>query len=789
MALAHNAALAIQFLEWVRPGGPWILTAIQPDVREAPTETALSHDEVTSFLDRFQNANIYYTLNRTSRPLDKKPTREDIHEMCFVHVDCDPRRGADPATERERILASMSTKLPPGVPRPSAVIDSGGGYQALWRLESPMEIRGEQDLYEKGKRYNLQLELLFGGDHCHNVDRILRVAGTVNYPNEKKRLAGRTPALSTAIWLEPTSYPLKNFTPAPEVNGGTLFSGANTTTISGNVRRLASLDELPDTVSPEVRIVISHGHDPENVNRWPSRSEPLFWVTCALVRAGVPDDTIYAILTDPSWGISESVLDKGTRAEKYAIHQIDRAKQRAISKELLELNDRFAVVNDSGRVRIITEVDEELEEGNSRSRRTRVDYMSFADFGNLFMNKQMEVTTAKGSVVQVPLGKWWLQHPARREYSSVIFSPGTEKPGAYNLWRGFSVQAKPGSCDLYLAHVRDVICSGDQEHYDYLIKWMASAVQNPAVPGQTAVILRGRQGTGKNVFAEVFGNLFGSHFIQVRDANHLFGQFNLHLRTCVVLFANESFWAGNKANEGKLKSLITERTMVVEGKGDNAYVTKNCVKLLMASNEDWVVPADIDDRRCFVLDVSSSRKEDRAYFGAIQEEIKNGGAEALLWHLLSLDLTGFNISKLPKTEALREQRILSFKPDQRWWFDKLWHGRILEHHGDWADWCFATEVMRDFHNSHPGNDRWTPYRIGNFLGKATGLGTSISVTIGGIHDVIQVDGSSRSVERPKGYRFPSLAQCRKHWDEHFGGPYDWPSQSDVIETNSTLNVM
>lgn len=785
MALAHNPDLAIQFLEWIRPGGPWILTAIWPDVKKAPTSTLISHDEIRSFLAEHHDANIYYTLNRTSRPVNKKPTREDIHEMNFVHVDVDPRRGADPDTERKRILESMSTKLPPAVPRPSAVIDSGGGYQALWRLDTPVEIRGEVAAYEKAKRYNMQLELLFGGDHCHSVDHILRVAGTVNFPNEKKRLMGRVARLATAVWLESNDYALKNFTPAPEVQGGTLFSGANTTAISGNVQRLSSLDELPETVSPEVRVVISHGHDPDNLSRWPSRSEPLFWVTCALVRAGVPDDTIYAILTDTAWGISESVLDKGTRAEKYAIHQIDRAKQRLISKELLELNDKFAVVNAAGKVRILTEVEEELEENN---RRTRIDYMSFGDFTNLFMNKSMEITNSKGAVIQIPLGKWWLQHPARREYSSVIFAPGVDQPGAYNLWRGFAVQAKPGSCAKYLDHVLNVICAGNREHYDYLIRWMAHAVQNPAAPGQTAVILRGRQGTGKNVFVEAFGNLFGSHFIQVRDAQHLFGQFNMHLRTCVVLFANESFWAGNKANEGKLKSIITERTMVVEGKGDNAFVAKNCVKLLMASNEDWVVPADIDDRRCFVLDVATSRKEDREYFKAIAEEMRNGGSEALLWHLLSLDLSEFALSKLPKTEALREQRILSFRPDQRWWFDKLWHGRILEHHGDWVEWCFATEVMRDFHNSHPG-DRWTPYRVGNFLGKATGLGSSISVTIGGVHDVTQVDGSSRSVERPKGYRFPPLDECRKHWDTHYGGPYDWPAVADEIKTNSTLNVM
>ncbi len=42
-----------------------------------------------------------------------------------------------------------------------------------------------------------------------------------------------------------------------------------------------------------------------------------------------------------------------------------------------------------------------------------------------------------------------------------------------------------------LDHVLNVICSGEREHYDYLIRWMANAVQNPAEPGHVAVVLRG----------------------------------------------------------------------------------------------------------------------------------------------------------------------------------------------------------------------------------------------------------------------------------------------------------
>ena len=56
-----------------------------------------------------------------------------------------------------------------------------------------MPIDGKEAQYEDAKLYNVQLELLFGGDNCHNVDRILRLPGTINIPDAKKLKKGRKP--------------------------------------------------------------------------------------------------------------------------------------------------------------------------------------------------------------------------------------------------------------------------------------------------------------------------------------------------------------------------------------------------------------------------------------------------------------------------------------------------------------------------------------------------------------------------------------------------------------------
>jgi hypothetical protein len=51
----------------------------------------------------------------------------------------------------------------------------------------------------KAEELNLRIANALGGDKTHNVDRIMRIPGTINMPNKKKREAGRAPALAYVV--------------------------------------------------------------------------------------------------------------------------------------------------------------------------------------------------------------------------------------------------------------------------------------------------------------------------------------------------------------------------------------------------------------------------------------------------------------------------------------------------------------------------------------------------------------------------------------------------------------
>lgn len=716
---------SVDFLRQMHPNGPWVVTAIAIHKKGIETRTYFpdGEDDMRKWLGLIaQSCNCYWHVNPVMGTVNKKASKENIKEMAFLHVDIDPRTGEGLEAEHVRIQKIL-TAPPFSIPLPTAVVFSGGGFQAFWKLTTPLPIAGRSADARNAERYNIYLQNCFGADSCHNVDRLMRLPGTVNFPDENKVKKGRSVQQARVVSMDMNRvYPIGTFQQSPEDTLGPedpLSLVANPRiTLPDNVRRVTSVDELNAWNVPErVRVMIVQGMVPfETKSGDNSRSGWLFDCVCQLARCAVPDDVIYSIITDPGFQISESVLALGSKAKKYALRQIERAKEEVISPWLRKLNERHAVIaNFGGKCRVIEEVkDDNIE-------RSRLAHQSFDDFNNRYCHIQVEMGQDRNGVPQqMPVGRWWLKNPLRRQYDSVTFAPGRETPGRYNLWKGFSCPAEPGDCHLYLEHVRENICNGEQDLYDYVLGWMARAVQQPDCQGEVALMLRGRMGTGKGIFARTFGDLFGRHFVHVADPRHLTGNFNAHLRDCVVLFADEAFFAGDVQHASVLKRMITEPTNILEAKGFDSEVGPNYTHLILASNSQWVIPAGSDERRYFAVDVSEARKQDSEYFEAIVKEIKNGGDSALLHFLQNYDIKNFQVRNVPQTKALMDQKMLSMPVEDEWWYRKLFEGKVMRKHPSWLALVPREELYNDYLNymdSIHVNRRCNETNFGRFLAR------------------------------------------------------------------------
>ena len=337
-----------------------------------------------------------------------------------------------------------------------------------------------------------------------------------------------------------------------------------------------------------------------------------------------------------------------------------------LDRLLLVMNKNFAVVRYGSQVSIAGIIRDEII------------VMKVQEFYKMFANLRIRI---ENSMIEV--SRVWFKWEGRRQYlgRGVVFEPGGPPDipnNMLNLWRGFGIEPKQGDWSRMRDHILNVVCSGRQADFDYLLRWMACAVQRPNEPIGVAVAFCGAQGAGKGVVARTFGKFFGRHFVHIANGDQLTGRFNASLATSCAVFLDEALWAGDKKGEGVLKALITEPRLQLEAKFKDPIMVDNRLRIMVASNNDWMVPVGIGDRRWFVLNVPDTYAgtNHKPYWDALYAEIDNGGAAAMFYDLLATDLSNFDVRAVPHTAAKAQQQTLGLSGTEAWLHHILQEGAI-----------------------------------------------------------------------------------------------------------------
>jgi hypothetical protein len=290
-----------------------------------------------------------------------------------------------------------------------------------------------------------------------------------------------------------------------------------------------------------------------------------------------------------------------------------------------------------------------------------------------------------------------------------------------------------------------------------------------------ALVLRGGQGVGKTKVGETIGALFPRHWMLVDSPRYVTGQFNAHMASCLLLQADEAVWAGDKAAEGRLKGLITSSTQFIEAKGIDPVELTNYVRLIMTSNEDWVVPAGKDERRYAVLDVNPRCAKNADYFAEIDAEMTAGGLTHLLGDLLAFDLASVDLRHAPRTAALLEQKIRSLGSVDSWWFERLMSGSASRHSSKWPDAVPCQQLFDDY------------VAVAEKIGirrkrEQIAFGMALVKLMPGLKRAKRIapidDGHGISMQRTWCYLLPSLAEARESFERAVEQSNDWPTESE-----------
>lgn len=356
-------------------------------------------------------------------------------------------------------------------------------------------------------------------------------------------------------------------------------------------------------------------------------------------------------------------LTQNAELKEYFEHRYDA---KYLEDRAFKYLTSYALIRIGGKVGILDKSSKVLE------------VISKADAKTLFDNKLIRTlfSKKKHNPIDVFIGS-----KNREEYSEIVFQDiELIKPHQYNLFRGFPFSPiKKIDTSLFWNFVKEVICNNDELMYAVTCSWMAQIIQQPFTKIGTALILTGEKGCGKSTFVKIFGDLFGDYFIQTASAKRMFGDFNAHLQNNLLFYANESFWSGDKANEGKLKNFITETDFTYEIKGSAVYRGKNYSHLILDSNNDFVVPVTNDERRYIILKVSSKYKVNEIYFGELYKLISTVEfKESLMADLLNFDYRPWEkyLRTAPKTEASLEQLLHNMDIYEQWFYDVLESGEF-----------------------------------------------------------------------------------------------------------------
>lgn len=467
--------------------------------------------------------------------------------------------------------------------------------------------------------------------------------------------------------------------------------------------------------------------------------------------------------------------------------------QSQIDEEVEQLNQTYALILVGDKALILREYVD--EDGNPA-----LGFLLPASW-RLFIDKTRFLIDDR----EVGLGELWLRHPNRRDYEGIVFAPPDYRDGAwsppcipdrwYNLWRGYAVDpAKPYADPkdhirhfrtLY-DHILNNVAQGDGKLARYVWAWFAHMIQRPTERIGVGLVLRGKQGTGKTSPGDIIGSLLGEHYVLIDHPEHLVGKFNPHMVKCLLLQADEGFWAGDKVAEGRLKGLLTSGHHMVEKKGVDPVRIKNFIHLLVSSNNAWVVPAGLEERRWAVVDVGTGNMQDRAFFRQMYEEIDSGGRAHLLTWLLRFDLTSVSLNDLPKTSALFEQKIASMSEVQSWWLERLRDGVLLDAHHSWQTEipCKALYGSYVVYADRLGKGRkLSREQFGMQLGELMPEGFRRNQKVwveafdvdpdSGEHVPSRTFDGNRARTRVNGYHIPPLEACREHLCTLIRHRIDW----------------
>jgi hypothetical protein len=233
-----------------------------------------------------------------------------------------------------------------------------------------------------------------------------------------------------------------------------------------------------------------------------------------------------------------------------------------------------------------------------------------------------------------------------------------------NRWRGFQYpqsEAPPADpeieaeAEFVKAHIRDIICGGNEADYEYLCKWIAHMFQRPDIKPGVAVFAHSKlQGTGKSlIFDHLIPNMMGIDITRVfSNEEQISEKFNAWLfESLYVVFSEKSFYN----NTENIKQWITDPNQSRRDMGMESRQERSYARFVICTNDETAFRFEESERRMFVVNVSRDAVGNWPYFNRLGKAVGSAAVlDRMARFFCGIDLSGFNPFDLPESEKKKE---------------------------------------------------------------------------------------------------------------------------------------
>lgn len=775
----------------------------------------------------------YFALAEFKNPFSRSAENSVGASGFWVDIDCGESKAAARkgyATIDDARLALTQFCKEAELLEPTHTVDSGGGIHAYWILDKVVERSTWQAYAAKLKALTRALNFLADDSRTADIASVLRVPGTMNYKYEPPRQVALLHAsdnfIEKSAMLQAIDLAHARLCPAvvKVATPNTVNVSANqsshdrTSSTGGRVFSNAELRALLEQLDPDVEygdwtkvsMAIHHvtGGSEDGLaifDEWSRRGSKykgsseirVKWRSFKTDRVNSYNigTIINMVKTNGvDWmAVCSEAADPFEACEttvEYADHKLVATPQPAIqskskprsaakaetgiytSAALDGIQQQFGLINFTGKLCLFDRFS--LTSCTVKGNASRLILSNRSD-GTLLIKRAVRSKFPQASADGVA-EEFWL-NPNTICYDGVDFNPIGTADNYLNLWLGPTIIAKVGRWELIRTFLLEIICGGDKGHYQYLVCYLAHALQRPEEKPGVMIILLGGQGIGKGTLARILNKIWVATFLQINNVDSVTGNFNASLERAYIVFMDEALFAGDRKAADSLKSLVTEPVVHINEKHQPARQTSSFHRFFAATNADHLKNTDRDDRRDFALRVSEARKGDFAYWTALNHEIGNGGVEAMVHDLLAMDLSGFNVRAKPDTKELMEQKVQSLGHIQRWWYECLCSGE-LSMDGDWPEFITTDYAIEEIWEM-AGSRGYKKPAANDVVQALKKLCPSAS----------KAQKKSDGLCRKRGFSLPPLDQARAEFDAYIGGAVKWdvPQNADDFETGAAAS--